>query len=155
MTSLLSKPHPFHIICFIFFFLLDFSFSACLESSLTFELFQEMEQFEQVYERLRGNAEAVDMIHDAAISLVNQDCLQLDGNSALRGSVAGVLEKVISGRDMVNISTNTIQHLFLLAPPFFRYRVTPSCHTLSLSRVVIGRGRSRRELAKTSLHHRS
>ena len=86
------------------------SFVSRLQST---ELYHEKAEFEQLYEMFRGRQavqgalqEVVQgAVNDPAISLVNEDCLQLDGGTSLGGSAAMALEKIVSQRALVSCHT--------------------------------------------------
>lgn len=90
------------------------SFYSRLESSLTSEFFHEVEEFERVFKQLQrkhqddlksGTSFGTDSLtggtHDLAMTLVGWDYLEVDGSTCLGGSVAGLLEKVASRRQLV------------------------------------------------------
>lgn len=97
MTSQQSKPHLQQPIDTPTNHCLH-SFFGRLESPLALEVFQELEQFECFYERLcnaDGRSDYDELgVSDPAISVVEGCGLEVDGATALGGSVAGVMEKL-------------------------------------------------------------
>jgi hypothetical protein len=77
-----------------------------------------MENFNAVYESLRGDLEARTP-DDPAISLVDNDRVLLDGSCAVGGSVAMALQKTACKRDLLSCRTILPNPLFQQGQEFF------------------------------------
>lgn len=83
-----------------------------------------------MYESLREIQKAQEAeTHDPGISVVSGDCLRMDGSSCLGGSVAMVLEKIVSERDLLSCHTHLPQLLFEQGQEFFPAEGEEEDHT--------------------------